>query len=146
MKKLMIACSAVAVLFAGVAHADVISDRQAIMKQKNGASMGALAKMVKGEVDYDPAAAMAAFKTMREGITNFADLFPADSMQGGDTTASPKIWEDMDGFKAAIAKFEGDLDAAISANPQDKAAFMPVFGAVAGNCKSCHETYRVMKN
>lgn len=146
MKNVMIALSAAAVLFAGVAHADVISDRQAIMKQKNGASMGALAKMVKGEVEYDPAAAVAAFQTMRDGITNFADLFPADSMQGGETTAAPKIWEDMDGFKAAIVKFETDLDAAIAANPQDKAAFMPVFGAVAGNCKSCHEAYRVMKN
>ncbi|MCC2097296.1 MAG: cytochrome c, partial [Hyphomicrobiales bacterium] len=56
-----------------------------------------------------------------------------------------KIWEDMDGFKAAVEKMRGDLDAAIAAAPQDKAAFMPVFQQVAGNCGACHEAYRIKK-
>ena len=145
MQKLMLGVAAAMLLFTSVAQADVIADRKAIMKMKNGASIGMLVKTMKGEMDYDPAAVLAAFTTMREGIEGFADLFPEDSMTGGETTASPKIWEDMDGFKAAVAKFESDLDASIAAAPQDKAAFMSVFQSVAGNCGACHETYRIKK-
>jgi cytochrome c556 len=132
-------------LFTSAAQADVIADRKAMMKQKNGASIGVLVKTVKGEMDYDAAAVLAAFKTMREGTEGFDKLFPEDSKTGGDTTASPKIWEDMAGFKATLDKFHADLDEAIAAAPQDKAAFMPYFQKVAGDCQTCHETYRVKK-
>ena len=146
MRKWIYAVAAAAVMTAGAAHADVIADRKAAMKEKVGASMGTLGKIAKGEMAYDAAAVLAAFNTMREGTANFGDQFPADSMTGGETTAAPKIWEDMDGFKAALVKFHGDLDSAITAAPADKDAFMPVFGAVAANCKACHEVYRVQKN
>ncbi|MCB1462218.1 MAG: cytochrome c [Nitratireductor sp.] len=143
MHKLILGMAAAMFLTTGVANADAISDRKAAMKS-NGGAIGTLVKMVKGEMDYDPAAALAAFTTIREDMEGFEDLFPEDSMTG-DTTASPKIWEDMEGFKAAVAKVEADLDAAIAAAPQDKAAFMPVFQQVAGNCQACHETYRIKK-
>lgn len=146
MKKLFLAVAAAAVLVSGMAHADAIADRKALMKEKVGASMGLLGKTAKGEMAYDAAAVLAAFTTMREASVTFGDLFPADSKEGGETTASPKIWDDMEGFKAALVKFQGDLDAAISAAPADQAALGPVLGAVGGNCKSCHEAYRVMKN
>ncbi len=144
MKKLFLGVAAVAMMVAGVAHADAIADRKAAMKN-NGAQMGVLGKTAKGEMAFDAAAVLAAFTAMRQGVEGFADHFPAGSETGGETTASPKIWEDMDGFKAALAKFTGDLDAAITAAPADKDAFMAVFGPVAGNCQSCHEAYRVMK-
>ncbi len=146
MKKLFFSVAAATLLFAGVAHADAISDRKAIMKEKVGASMGVLVKTSKGEMAYDAAAVLAALTTMREATANFGDLFPAGSETGGETTAAPKIWEDMDGFKAALAKFHTDLDAAIAAAPADVAALGPVLGSVGGNCKSCHETFRIMKN
>ncbi|MEZ5790550.1 MAG: cytochrome c [Nitratireductor sp.] len=146
MRKFLYAIAAVGLLVSGVAHADAISDRKAMMKEKVGASMGVLAKMAKGEMDYDTAAAVAAFQTMNDVTKTFGDLFPAGSETGGDTTASPKIWEDMDGFKAKLAKFGEDTAAAVAAAPADKDAFMPVFGQVAGNCKACHEMYRVQKN
>ena len=146
MKKWMVAVATVAVMVAGSANADAIGDRKALMKEKVGASMGTLGKIAKGEMEYDAAAVLASFTTMREAAGNFGDLFPEDSKEGGETTASPKIWEDMDGFKAQLAKFEGDLDAAITAAPADKDSFMAAFGPVAGNCKACHETYRVLKN
>ena len=145
MMKWVFAAAAAVVFTASAAHADAIADRKALMKEKVGASMGLLGKTAKGEMAYDAAAVLAAFTTMREATNGFGDLFPADSKEGGETTASPKIWEDMDGFKAALVKFQGDLDSAVSAAPADKDAFMPVFGAVAGNCKACHETYRVQK-
>ncbi len=144
MHKFILGVAGAMLLATNVAHADAISDRQAAMK-KNGAAMGVLVKTVKGEMDYDPAAVLAAFNTMREDMDGFEELFPEDSMSGGDTTAAPAIWEDKEGFKAAVEKMESDLDAAIAAAPADKAAFMPVFQQVAGNCQSCHEAFRVKK-
>jgi cytochrome c556 len=147
MKRLFMCVAAAALLVSGLAHADAIADRKAAMKTKNGASMGTLVKFAKGETTpYDAAAVLAALTTIRESTKGFADLFPAGTETGGETTASPKIWEDMAGFKAAIAKFEGDVDAAIAAAPADQAALGAVLGSVGGNCKSCHEAYRIMKN
>lgn len=146
MQRLLLGVAASAFLFVTAASADVIADRKAIMKEKNGASVGVLVKIMRGEMDYDAEAVMTAFKTMREGTEGYADLFPEDSMTGGETTASPKIWEDMDGFKAKLASFHADLDAAIAAEPADKEAFTPLFNQVASNCQSCHEAYRIMKN
>ncbi len=146
MNKLFLGVAAAAMLFSGFAHADAIADRKAMMKEKNGAQMGALVKFAKGETPYDAAAVVAALTEMRTGTATFGDLFPAGSETGGETTASPKIWEDMAGFKAALVKFHGDLDAAIAAAPADQAALGAVLGSVGGNCKSCHESFRVMKN
>ena len=89
MHKLILGMAAAMFLTTGVANADAISDRKAAMKS-NGGAIGTLVKMVKGEMDYDPAAALAAFTTIREDMEGFEDLFPEDSMTG-DTTASPKI-------------------------------------------------------
>ncbi len=69
-------------------------------------------------------------------------LFPAGS-DSGDTKASPKIWEDMAGFKAAEDKFEADVAAALAAPAQDLDAFKAQFGAIAANCGACHQTYRL---
>lgn len=143
MKRLFLGTVAVAMLGSGIALADEIADRKAIMKEKVGASMGVLVKTSKGEMAYDAEAVEAAFTTMRESTDNFVALFPEGTETGGKTTADPKIWSDRAGFEAALVKFHSDLDAAIAAEPQDKEAFMPVFGQVAANCKACHETYRV---
>ena len=72
-------------------------------------------------------------------------LFPENSKTGGDTTAAPKIWEDMAGFKAAFQKFEAD---AVRPRPRSRTrpASRPNFPAVLKNCGGCHETYRIKKS
>jgi cytochrome c556 len=146
MKKLLAAFAVVGILVAGIAHADVIADRKAIMKEGNAASMAILAKTAKGEMEYDQEAVMAAFTAMREGTANFHEFFPEGSETGGETTASPAIWTDMEGFQAALAEFHADLDAALAAEPATMDEFVPVFQEVAGNCQSCHQEFRVQKN
>ena len=142
MKRLILAISAVA-LVSSAAFADPIADRKALMKERGG-FVGQLAPIAKGEKPFDAAAVLAALQGLAANGAKFnADtLFPAGSGTG-DTKASPKIWEDMAGFKKAEAKFEADVAAAIAAAPQDLESFKAQFGAVTSNCGACHQTYRL---
>ena len=146
MNKILASLAIVAVTFSSLsAYADPIADRQAIMKAI-GKAVGGAAPIAKGEAAFDAAAANAALAAINENLMklDIATLFPAGS-DVGETTASPKIWEDLAGFTAAVDKFKADAAAAVAANPQDLAAFQAQFGAVTKNCGSCHGTYRIKK-
>lgn len=129
-------------LSAVVVQADQIDDRKAAMKMIGGAT-GLGAKIAKGEEAFDPAKVQGIFRTYVEAGKKFEGLFPP-SAKTGDTTASPKIWEDQAGFKAALTKFESDA-AAGAASATDLASFRAAFGNVTKNCGGCHETYRIKK-
>lgn len=120
---------------------DAIADRKAQMKQVGGAA-GVVGKMMKGQADFDAAAALAAFTTMNKVAAGYGDLFP-DGTESGDTKAGPAIWSDREGFEAAVAKFEADTAAAIEAAPADLDALKVSFGAVSANCGACHQKYRI---
>jgi len=139
-------------LAAGAAYAqdmmsgeDAIAVRQSIMK-----SFGASAKvgggMMKGEIAYNPAVGAMVIATLNAGAHSFGHYFPEDSQSGGDTEASPKIWEDMEGFHAKIEEMQSATEMAMASQPADLDAFKAAFGDIAQNCKSCHEDYRVEKN
>jgi cytochrome c556 len=139
---------AVTVAMAGAAFAqpaDPIATRQALMKQ-NGKDIGAAMKMIKGEEPYDAAKALAIFTSMNSVAMKFGNHFPPTSKTGGDTEASPAIWEKPAEFKAANVKFQNDTKAAMAAKPATLDAFKAAFGPVAGNCKSCHESFRIKKS
>ncbi|MDF3216084.1 cytochrome C556 [Mesorhizobium sp. M7A.F.Ca.CA.001.09.2.1] len=144
MRKLVIAISMLA-LAASAAFADPILDRQALMKER-GKIVGGLSKVVKGEEPFDAAAVLTQLQALQANAEKFdADaLFPAGS-DTGDTTASPKIWEDMAGFKATNAKYVADVKAAAAAAPADVDALKAQFGAIGSDCGTCHQTYRVKK-
>lgn len=143
MKSLLLAVSALAIL-AGSASADPIADRKAIMKERGGLAFGQLAPVAKGEKPFDAAAVMTVLQGLEANHKKFDvdALFPAGS-ETGDTKASPKIWEDMAGFKAAHEAYGAAVAAAIAANPQDLDAFKPLFGAIGQGCGSCHSGYRM---
>lgn len=145
MKKFAVALSVLA-LGVTVALAGPVEDRKALMKA-NGKAAGELAAMAKGEKPFDAAAVAAALNTLNEDTQKFdvATLFPAGSDQG-DTTASPKIWEDMAGFAAKADEWKKAVTEAVAANPQDVAALGPHLGAIGKACGGCHELYRVKKN
>lgn len=145
MRKLILAISAIA-LAGTAAMADPIADRQALMKS-NGKAAGVLAPMVKGEKPFDAEAVMAALKTLDENAhkLDVAKLFPAGSETGGDTTASPKIWQDTPEFQAKVEKFKVDTAAAVAAAPRDVDALKKQFGAIGSNCGGCHESFRIKK-
>jgi cytochrome c556 len=119
--------------------------RQEMMKKVGGAT-GAMAKMVKGESEFDAAATLAALTTISEVAATFGDYFPEGSETGMETEAAPAIWSDRAGFEAAIAKFKADADAGIAAAPADLDGLKAVFGPLTKNCGTCHETYRQKKS
>jgi len=147
--KLMAALSAAvvaAVAFgatAVVAQQNPIEMRQALMKD-NGKHAKLGAAMAKGEKPFDLAAAKEIFVTFEKSAEKMPDLFPPDSKTGHKTTAAPKIWEDMAGFKARFQKFGADAKKA-EASVTDLASFKTAFGAIGKDCGGCHREYRIKK-
>ncbi|WP_223385575.1 c-type cytochrome [Oricola cellulosilytica] len=129
-----------------VASEDPVATRKALM-QSNGAAAGLSGGMMKGEIPYNAAAAKAALASFNAAATAFGDYFPEGSDMDANTTASPKIWEDMEGFEAELDKFQTAAAAAMQAagkdGPADLDAFKAAAGSVLGTCKDCHEGYRV---
>lgn len=125
--------------------ADPIAARQALMKA-NGKDIGAAMKMIKGEEPFDAAKAQAIFANMHGVAMKFGNYFPPGSQTGGDTEAAPAIWAKPAEFKAAVVKFQDDTKGAMAAKPATLDAFKAAFGPVAGNCRSCHESFRIKKN
>ena len=144
MKRLILAASAFA-LTLSIVHADPIEDREALMKSF-GKAVGALVPIAKGEKAFDAAEVHAGLVALNTEVQKLdvAALFPEGSTNA-ESTASPKIWEDMAGFQKAADKFKADAAAAAAAPPADLAAFQATFGTVTGNCGACHETYRIKK-
>jgi cytochrome c556 len=136
----------IAVLASGLAIAqDPIAQRRAIMK-----SVGAAAKtggqMVKNDIPFDAKKAGDMMTVAAHGWGEFTKLFPDNSKTGGETTASPKIWENRKDFEARGAVLKAKAEAAATAAAQGADAFKAAYGAFVGTCKGCHENFRIMKN
>lgn len=146
--RLMRIAVAVAIVALGatavVAQQDPIAARKALMKG-NGAAAGVLTKMVKGEAPFDLAAAKKSFATFQDAAGKMPALYPDNSKTGGETSAAPKIWEDMADFKAKFVKFGEDAKAA-DASVKDLDSLKTAMGTLGKNCGGCHEVYRVKKS
>jgi cytochrome c556 len=139
-------CAAVAVALSAsavIAQSKAIAERKEIMKGV-GAAAKEGAAMARGSAPYDNAKAVQVFVVYANAAAKMPGLFPEDSKTGGETTAAPKIWEDMAGFKAAFAKMEADSKAAQS-SVKDLDSFKTAFGAMGKQCGACHEVYRIKK-
>ena len=133
---------------AAFAADDPIAARQAIM-DSNGASAAVAGGMLKDEIPYSPTVGKAVIAALNATAHTIGDYFPEGSSDAAKSAAAPKIWEDPAGFQAALAKFSTDVAAALQASgkdgPADKAAFQAAVQPVLGNCKTCHETFRLKK-
>jgi len=135
-------CAALALASVAVAADDPIHERQELMK-----SVGKAAKpiglMFRGESEFDAGVVMESLNTWKSVGEKIGDLFPEGSETGHDTEAAPAIWEDRDGFNAALARWREATDAAIAANPQSLEEAQPSVGPVFDACKNCHDSYRI---
>ncbi|MEZ5773738.1 MAG: cytochrome c [Hyphomicrobiaceae bacterium] len=145
--------ASVAVMLGGIALApvvkasDPVTERKEDMKKVGGAAK-LLGGMMKGDVAYDAAKAAEAATTIADVAKEFPEYFPTAPAEGEDTSASPKIWETMDDFKAKSAALATDaaaLATAAAAATSADDAFKAAAGKMFGHCKDCHEAYRVKK-
>lgn len=127
-----------------VAADDPIKARQELMKSVVKATKLS-GQMVKGEIPFDSSAASNAMQTIAGVPDKYVTLFPAGSEKGGETEASPKIWEDMAGFKAEAEKLKMSAKKGVEAAGKGAAEFKAAFGEMVKSCKSCHQDYRIKK-
>jgi cytochrome c556 len=131
-----------------VAQQDMIKERKQLMKDNaEQAKIGAA--MMKGEEPFDLAKARKIFATFEDSAGKASALFAenlVDQPTADDPySASPKIWENMDDFKARLAKLGTDAKDA-AAKVTDLASFKAAFGNIGKNdCGGCHEKYRLKK-
>ena len=146
MRRLAILIGACALTTAAFAADDPIAIRQALM-DNNGAAAGLAGAVMKDEVAYAPVIGKAVIEALSATSHAYGNFFPEGSLDPARSKASPKIWEDAAGFQAALDEFATDVAAARQASgkdgPADKAAFAAAVQPVLGNCKSCHEAFRV---
>jgi cytochrome c556 len=144
MFRVLIAVAALAVgATTVIAQQDAIAARKALMKATGGQTAIA-SKMVKGEEPFDLAKAKTVFTTYEDTASKMPALFPPNSKEGGETTASPKIWENKADFDAKMAKLGADAKAA-GAKVTDLDSLKASFADVTKNCGGCHNDYRVKK-
>ncbi|MCB1380037.1 MAG: cytochrome c [Alphaproteobacteria bacterium] len=120
---------------------NAIQSRQACMKA-NGASMGVMVPMIKGEKAYDGAAVQEALAKAEAACAGWAGWWGEDTKSGGatETWAKDEIWTDMAGFEAAGGKYVAAFGALKAST--DEASFKAAFGDFGGTCKGCHEQFR----
>lgn len=121
-------------------NAGVIQYRKAVMSGMGG-HMGAISRIVRGEVDFaDHLAAHA------QALNDLANMIPdafAEQGSGADTRSLPLVWEDHEGFLAAAEELKTATAAfAAAAETGDMDAVTAAFGPVGAACQSCHQTYR----
>src|SRR5215470_19425541 len=87
---------------------DAIKQRREVMKTIAKASSVNF-KMMKGETPFDLAKVQSGLQTFQEQFPKLKALFPEDAKTGGDTDASPKIWQQRGEFEAVINKFIATL-------------------------------------
>jgi cytochrome c556 len=123
---------------------ETIKARQACMKA-NGAMMGVLVPMMKGEKPYDAAAAKAAMDSMGGSCSTWDTFWSEESIKGGTIKhyAKAEILSDPEGFKKASGDSYTAMQALMAST--DEASFKAAFPGVGAGCQGCHEKFRAPK-
>ena len=120
---------------------DAIKYRKSAMSLMN-THIGRIFAMANGRVPFD-AKAVADNAEVAAAVSRWQFSGFIDGSDLGDTKAEPKIWSEMDKFKAAAAKSNDDiakLNVAAKAGNVD--AVKAAVGETARSCKACHDADR----
>ena len=107
-----------------------------------GTHFGRVAAMANGRIPFDAkvAAENAELATMMSKLP-YAGF--VDGSDKGDTKAEPKIWTEMDKFKAAATKMQDEMAKFnVVAKGGNIDAIKAAVGETGKACKACHDTYR----
>ncbi len=133
------------VAFGSVIAADGTHDSRIAMMKKVGGAAGTLGAIAKGTKPYDADAVKAALTTIAETAKAFPDQFGPNSDKS-DPEVNPKLWDNIDDFKAKAAKLSSDAEMALNALPADQAGVGAALKTLGGNCGACHQAYRITKD
>ena len=144
---LMVAAGLAALLASTPAAAQFAKPEDAIKYRKAGMTLmathfGRVAAMANGKVPFDAKAAAdnAELATMLSKLP-FAGF--VDGSDKGETKAEPKIWAEMDKFKAAAAKMQEEMAKLnVAAKGGNLDAIKVAVGDTGKSCKACHDNYR----
>jgi cytochrome c556 len=145
MKRMLLVGAALLVgATAVIAQSDPIAERRNIMKQV-GAATRTGTQMVRGEVPFEAAKAKEVLRVYALAADKTHSYFPDTSKTGGETTASPKIWENQADFRKRFDDWSAQIKAA-SARTDSLDEFKAAFGDLTKSCGSCHQAYRISKS
>jgi len=122
-----------------LAQGDPIAERRRIMKNV-GAATRTGTQFVKGEAPFDLGKAKEVLQVYAEAAGKTHEYFPDTSKTDGETTASPKIWENQEDFRARFDAWAKDIE---KAETKDLDTFKASFTALTKSCGSCHQAYRI---
>ena len=129
---------------AAIAQSDSIAERRGLMKSV-GAATATGTRMSRGEAPFELDKAQDVLKTYAAAADKMHTYFPESAKTGGETTASPKIWENQADFRKRFDDWAADIKKA-AANTKDFDTFKAEFGNVTKACGSCHQAYRVSRS
>ena len=107
-----------------------------------GQHFGRVAAMANGKIPFDPKAVAdnAEIATAMSKLPYVAFIEGTDK---GDTKAEPKIWTEMDKFKAAASKMQEEMAKLnVVAKGGNIDAIKAQVGETGKSCKACHDVYR----
>ena len=115
-----------------------------------GANMGALGRMAKGEIDYNPDIAAIHARNLGGLLSyNIAVHFPEGTSQKdhpGKTRALQTIWEGDEQFNPAFIQKGEEFYAAINALGSETSlgrdALRSALSRAGATCKGCHDDFR----
>ena len=144
--KAIVAATALAGIALGsVVAADGTHDSRIGMMKKIGGATGALGAIAKGDKPYDADIVKASLSTIAETAKTFPDQFNPQSDKT-DAEVNPKIWDNLDDFKAKAAKLSTDAETALAQLPADQAGVGGTLKTLGGSCGACHQAYRIKKD
>jgi cytochrome c556 len=135
--------------FVSVAQADVIAQRKVVMKGNNDTAK-ILVSILKGETTFDGRTVAIAGYSIANDFIALRSLVPQGSTgvssMGDNSRAKPEIWQDMDGFMAALEQADAAAKkVAATGEANDEAAFKMALGELGNACDACHEKFRAPK-
>ena len=103
---------------------------------------GLVAAMANGKIPFD-AKAVADNAEIAAVMSKLPYVGFVDGTDKGETKAEPKIWAEMDKFKAAAAKMQEEMaKLSVVAKGGNVDAIKTAAGDTGKSCKACHDSYR----
>lgn len=130
------------IIIAGPVTAQGMSQPQFKRTLLMGANYSRLGNLTNAADAEDFVKAGIAADRLADNARALTGLWPKGS-GGAATAAKPKIWTDMDGFKAALAEFlSAAKSAAAAAKAKDIGALRQAAARTSRSCDTCHKAYR----